>query len=150
MFRFKRPHLFLLAGLIAPVCSFAASPYCIAVGGGFGNGGETFIGTGFAVPAAGSCAPWSGFTKAFSSVIFNTNGAGCVSSDGKVLTLSVSSVDPDFLGAGGIQYDFIRLCPAGVTSSCTIGGGVDIGGFGGGAAPVTCTAALLQLPQIHD
>ena len=149
MFRFKRSHLFVLAGLIAPVCSFAASPYCIAVGGGFGNGGETFIGTGFAVPAAGSCAPWSGFTKAFSSVILNTNGAGCLSSDGKVLTLSVSSADPDFFGAGATQADYIRLCPAGVTS-CPIGGGVDLGVFTGSAAPVTCTTALLQLPAIHD
>ena len=51
-FRFKIPHLFLLLGLIAPVNSFAEAHYCIAVDGGFGNGGTTFIGLGFA-PAGG-------------------------------------------------------------------------------------------------
>jgi hypothetical protein len=149
MFRFKRSHLALLLGLLAPVSSFAASNYCIAVGGGFGSGGSTFIGSGFAVPAAGSCAAWSGFTKAFSSVILSTSGSGCLSSDGKVLTVSLSSADPSFFGPGQSQSDYIRTCPAGV-KSCPIGGGVDIGGFGGAAAPVNCTANLLQVPAIHD
>lgn len=148
MLRFKRAHLFVLLGLIAPVYSFAAN-YCIAVGGGFGNGGTTFIGTGFAVPAAGSCAPWSGFTKGFSSVILSTSGSGCLSSDGKVLTVSVSSADPSFFGAGQAVSDYIRLCPVGV-KSCPIGGGTDLGAFAGAAAPVTCTTSLLQLPAIHD
>jgi hypothetical protein len=149
MFHFKRPHLFLLLGLIAPIYSFAATNYCIAVGGGFGNGGATFVGTGFAVPAAGSCAHWSGFTKAFSSVILNTSGSGCLSSDGTVLTLSVSSADPSFFGAGQAVFDYIRLCPVGV-KNCVIGGGVDFGAFAGAAVPVTCTTTLLQLPAIHD
>jgi len=149
MFRFKRPHLFLLLGLIAPIYSFAASNYCIAVGGGFGNGGATFVGTGFAVPAAGSCAQWSGFTKAFSSVILNTSGSGCLSSDGTVLTVSVSSADPSFLGTGQLQSDYILLCPAGV-NPCPIGSGRDVGVMGGAAKAVTCPTSLLQLPAVHD
>jgi hypothetical protein len=37
--------------------------YCIATNGGFGNGGSSFIGKGFVLPAAGLCLPWSGFNK---------------------------------------------------------------------------------------
>jgi hypothetical protein len=48
MFRFKTTHLFLLLGLIAPVSSFASEHYGIAVNGGFGGGGTTSIGIGFA------------------------------------------------------------------------------------------------------
>ena len=113
------------------------------------SGGTTFVGTGFAVPAKGNCAPWSGFTKTASTVILTTSGAGCLSSDGKVLTVSVSSQDPSFFGAGQLQADYIQLCPAGV-SSCPIGGGRDSGQFGGPAAPVTCSASLLSLPALHD
>ncbi len=148
MFRFKTP-LLLLLGMIAPVSSFAASHYCIEVGGGFGSGGTTFIGTGFAVPAAGNCIPWSGFTKTASSVILTSTGTGCLSSDSKILTVSVSSQDPSFFGAGTFQADYIQLCPAGV-KSCPIGGGRDNGAFGGAAAPVTCTTSLLSLPALHD
>lgn len=107
MFRFKTRHLFLLLGMTAPVYSFASN-YCIAVGGGFGSGGSTFIGSGFAVPAAGACTQWSGFTKTASSVILMTHGNGCLSSDGKILTVSVSSADPSFLGSGQISSDYIH------------------------------------------
>jgi hypothetical protein len=149
MFRFKTRHLFVLLGLAAPLSSFAASNYCIAVGGGFGSGGTTFIGSGFVVPAAGTCTGWSGFTKTASSVIMMTRGNGCLSSDGKLLTVSVSSADPSFLGSGQIASDYIQLCPAGATG-CPIGGGRDNGAFGGAAQPVTCSASLLKLPAIHD
>jgi hypothetical protein len=149
MFRFKKSHLSVVLGLIAPVYSFASSHYCIEVGGGFGNGGTTFIGTGFALPADGTCTPWSGFTKTASSVILTTSGTGCLSSDGKVLTVSVSSADPAFFGAGQLHSDYIQLCPAGA-SHCPIGGGRDEGEFGGPAAPVTCTTSLLHLPATHD
>ena len=148
MFRFKRSHLFLL-GLMAPVYSFAASHYCIEVGGGFGNGGTNFIGTGFALPVAGSCAAWSGFTKTAATVVLTTSGTGCLSSDGKVLTVSVSSADPSFFGAGQIHSDYIELCPAGSTG-CPIGSGRDMGEFGGPAAPISCTSSLLHLPSKHD
>jgi hypothetical protein len=146
---FKKTHLAVLAlGALAPLSSYASN-YCIAVGGGFGNGGATFVGTGFAVPAAGTCSPWAGFTKAFSSAILSTSGSGCLSSDGKVLTFSFSSSDPSFYGSGVVVNDWIRMCPAG-TKSCTIGGGVDSGNFTGSAAPVNCTSSLLSLPAIHD
>jgi hypothetical protein len=146
---FKKSHLAVVVlGALAPLSSYAAN-YCIAVGGGFGSGGETFVGTGFTVPAAGTCSQWSGFTKAFSSVILLTHGSGCLSTDGKVLTFSLSSADPSFYGAGVVVNDYIRTCPAG-TKSCPIGGGVDAGNFGGSAAPVNCSSSVLSLPAIHD
>jgi hypothetical protein len=148
MSRLNKARALLALGMIAPVSSFAASHYCIAVNGGFGHGGTTFIGSGFAVPAAGTCSPWAGFTKGFSSVIFTSSGAGCLSSDGKVLTVSVASVDPAFL-PGQVENDYVRVCVAGV-KSCPIGGGTDTGAFQGAAEPVSCTSSLLQLPVFHD
>jgi hypothetical protein len=148
MFRFKTPHLFLLLGLIAPLFSSAAN-YCIAVGGGFGGGGTSFIGRDFTVPAAGNCVPWSGFTKTATTVILFTSGVGCTSSNGKVLTVSVFSADPSYAGAGGFDADYITLCPAGVTG-CPLGEGTDQGAFSGTAAPETCTTKLLTLPALHD
>jgi hypothetical protein len=149
MFRFKTPHLFLLLGLIAPVYSYATTNYCIAVGGGFGSGGTSFIGKGFAVPAQGECLPWSGFTKTATTVILITSGVGCLSSNGKVLTVSVSSADPPSVGSGQLDSDYITLCPKG-TKACPLGGGEDQGAFGGTAEPETCTAALMNLPPTHD
>jgi hypothetical protein len=148
MFRFKTPLLFLLLGLIAPVYSYAAN-YCIAVNGGFGSGGTSFMGINFVLPDDGKCKPWSGFTKTASTVILTTTGTGCLSSDGKALTVSVSSADPAFLGAGQFGSDYIQLCPGGGTS-CSNGAGTDQGYFSGTAAPETCTAKLLNLPAKHD
>jgi hypothetical protein len=148
MLRFKTPVLSVMLGLIAPVCGYASN-YCISVGGGFGGGGTSFIGTGFAVPAAGTCVPWSGFTKTASTVVLMTSGTGCLSSNGKVLTVSVSSADPSYLGAGALGSDYITFCPTGVTG-CPLGSGQDVGEFAGTAAPETCTAALLKLPALHD
>jgi hypothetical protein len=136
-----------LAALIAGA-AHAEANYCIAVGGGFGSGGTTFIGKGFAVPAAGNCIPWSGFTKTASTVVLTTNGTGCLSSDGKVLTVSVFSTDPNWFGAGGSGSDYITVCPAGV-KSCPIAD-QDQGAFGGSAAVETCTTALLNLPSTHS
>jgi len=150
MFRFKRPLLLLVLGLIAPVYSFAAN-YCIAVNSGFGNGGTTFIGTGFAVPAKGTCSPWAGFTKTASTVIWTTTGTGCLSTDGKILTFSLGSVDPSWFGVGQVQQDYILLCQGG-QSKCpaTFGSQRDIGVAGGSAETVTCTTSLLNLPALHD
>jgi hypothetical protein len=147
MTRFRFPLLLMLSTLIVPLCATAAS-YCIKVNGGFGNGGTSFIGRNFVVPAPGDCKPWSGFTKAASSVIAMSTGSGCLSSNGKVLTLTIFSTDPPFLGSGVSASDHIRFCPAGVTS-CPISG-QDFGTFGGPAAPQGCTAALLALPALHD
>jgi hypothetical protein len=38
-----------------------------------------------------------------------TSGTGCCSSDGKALTVSLSSVNPSFLGAGQLGADYIQL-----------------------------------------
>jgi len=148
MFRFKTSHLVLLLGLIAPIYSSAAANFCIAVSGGFGTGGTSFVGPGFAVPAAGKCKPWSGFTKTASTVVLITTGTGCLSSDGKVLTVSVYSTDPEFLGSGQLGSDQIQLCPAGVTN-CPISG-EDFGQFGGPAKSQSCTTKLLSLPATHN
>jgi hypothetical protein len=146
MFRFKTPHLFLLLGLIAPVHCFAAD-YCIAVDGGFGHGGTTFIGASFAVPGEGKCSPWAGFTKTASTVIFTTAGTGCLSSDGKELTVSVFSADPENLGSGQIGSDYIQLSRGDSKEAFR---GEDFGLFGGSAEPVTCSSSLLHLPSTHD
>lgn len=141
--------LAVLLGLAALGPAHGAN-YCVASNGGFGKGGTSFIGRGFAVPAAGNCKPWSGFTKTASSVIATSTGTGCLSSDGKVLTLSILSTDPAWFGSGQIGSDHIKFCLPGV-SSCPIGGGSDVGSFGPGpAAPQNCTSALLKLPAVHD
>src|SRR5271170_3695108 len=87
----------LAALMAAPVY---ATPYCIAVSGGFGNGGTSFVARNFTQPAVSSCTTWTGYTKTASTVILITSGTACLSSNAQVLTVSVSSADPPFLGAG--------------------------------------------------
>ena len=142
---FKRSHLFLLLGLIAPVYSFASSHYCIEVNGGFGSGGTTFIGTGFSVPAEGNCAAWSGFTKTASSVVLMTSGTGCLSTDGKALSISVFNADPSFFAQP--QPEFIQLTRGDSKEPFS---GQDTGYFGGNAESVSCSSSLLNLPSSHD
>ena len=88
--------------MTAPLQSFAASeaPYCIAVNGGFGNGGTTFVARNFPLPAASKCSAWTGYTKTASTVVAMTGGSTCLSSDNSALTVSVTSADPSFFGAG--------------------------------------------------
>jgi len=133
----------------APGQTFPAGggSFCIATGGGFGNGGTTFVAPGFAVPAQNKCTSWSGFTKTASTVILNTNGAACLSTTGKTLTVSVSSADPDFLGTTPAS-DYIQLTRGSSTGTFT--GGTDQGEFAGGADQITCTSSLLSLPDVHD
>ena len=137
----------MMLGLSAPVSASAAN-LCIAVSGGFGNGGTSFVAPAFKLPAANHCTPWSGFTKTASTVIAVTNGTACLSKTGKVLTLSLFNTDPQFFGPGSSASDQIQLCPSGVTG-CPISG-QDVGYFSGSAAMQTCTAALLTLPDAHD
>ena len=147
-FRFKTPHLFLLLGLVAPVHSFAAEPYCIAVGGGFGNGGTTFVARNFSLPGEGQCTPWSGYTK-FAAVILTTTGTSCLSSDSTALTVGVSSADPAWLNSAPPVSDYIRLSRGNSTEPFR---GEDTGQFAlpGMAETVTCTSDLLNLPSSHD
>jgi hypothetical protein len=146
MFRVKS-QLFLLLALLTPACGFAAN-YCIATNGGFGHGGTTFIAPSFAVLSEGKCTPWTGFTKTATTVIVTTYGTGCLSSDGKALTVAVSSADPDWFGAGNIGSDYIKLTRS--TSSGPFTTGSDQGAFGGDAEVVSCTSSLLDLPSNHD
>jgi hypothetical protein len=141
--------LAVLPLLLGTVHSFAAgpAPYCIAVNGGFGNGGTTFVARSFSLPAENKCTPWSGYTKTASTVILTTSGTSCLSSDSKALTVSVSSADPWFLGAGQFAGDYIQLTRGGATQPFT---GQDFGYFAGSAEPVTCTSDLLTLPSSHD
>ena len=125
----------------------AGGPFCIATAGGFGSGGTTFVEPGFTVPAANKCTPWSGFTKTASTVILTTSGAACLSSTGKTLTVSASSLDPAFLGTNPAS-DYIQLTRASSTGSFT--GGTDQGQFAGSADQATCTSGLLSLPDSHD
>ncbi len=150
MFRSKlaRLLLFPLAGALSVPSHAATSFYCIASAGGFGHGGTTYIGTGFTIPAAGLCTPWSGFTKTASTVLLITTGTGCVSYDGQVFSLSVMNTDPSYLGPGNVQSDYIQLTRSGSSGAFT--SGTDTGNFGGNALPTTCTSSLLHLSHNHD
>ncbi|MGA8067869.1 MAG: hypothetical protein WCA47_11090, partial [Terriglobales bacterium] len=140
--------LCLLVVLLTPVCGFASN-YCIATNGGFGppSFGTTFIEPSFAIPAAGKCAVWVGFTKTASTVVLMSSGQGCLSTDGTVLTVAVSSQDPSFFGTN-YESDYIQLSrskPSGPFTS-----GSDMGAFGGDALRESCTSRLLNLPSSHD
>jgi hypothetical protein len=151
MFRFKAAHLLLLAGLAAPLQGFATAapegPYCVAVGGGFGNSGSTFVARNFSMPEANKCSPWTGYTKTSATVILTTSGTSCLSSDSLALTVSVTSADPDFIGAGKIGVDYIRMTRPSATDPFS---GEDQGYLAGGAEPVSCSSDLLTLPAVHD
>jgi hypothetical protein len=146
MFRFRTVHIFVALGLIAPTCIYAAN-FCVAVNGGFGNGGTSYVAPNFTLPAGRHCVPWSGFTKTASTVIAISTGTACLSGNSKVLTLSIFNADPDSFGAGMSVSDYVELCPEGV-SGCPITGR-DQGNFAGSAAEETCTNTLLQLPVTH-
>ena len=132
----------------AALAQNVASNFCVAVNGGFGSGGTSYIAPAFTLPAKNNCAAWSGFTKTASTVIAISTGTGCLASDGRVLTLSIFNTDPEFFGAGKAVADQIQLCPQGVTG-CPITG-QDIGNFSGSAVEQTCTASLLTIPPTHD
>ena len=126
-----------------------AQNFCVAVNGGFGSGGTSYIAPTFTLPVKNNCAAWSGFTKTATTVIAISTGTGCLASDGRVLTLSIFNTDPEFFGGGKAVADQIQLCPKGVTG-CPITG-QDVGNFGPGlAVEQPCTASLLALPPTHD
>jgi hypothetical protein len=147
MFRLKTPFMVLALGLTSPIGAYAAN-FCVAVNGGFGHGGTSYIAPAFTLPAKNHCEAWAGFTKTASTVVAISNGTGCVSDSGKVLTLSIFNTDASFFGAGKSVSDQIELCPNGVTG-CPVNG-EDFGNFGGPAEEETCTASLLKLPDTHD
>ena len=149
MIRFKLVPVVLTLGLLAPLCGNAAD-YCISVNNGFGKGGTTFVGKGFAPPSAGGCLPWSGFLKTASSVVAFSSGTGCRSSDGKVLEFTITSTDPSYIGSGVPGSDHIKFCPGG-SSTCPFGGGSAVGTFSNGSAKAqSCTSTLTKIPSMHD
>ena len=140
--------LVVLSLVAGSVHSFAAeAPYCIAVNGGFGNGGTTFVARNFSLPTESKCSPWTGYTKTASTVILTTNGTSCLSTDSKALTVSVTSADPSFIGAGHLEADYIQMSRGNSTEPFS---GQDYGYFAGNAEPVTCSSDLLTLPSSHD
>lgn len=127
----------------------SARPVCVNVAGGFGAGGVTFVGQGFTMPGNGACTPWSGTLRTATTVVGTSSGTGCVSSDGKVLTLALQSLDPPFFGPGTTVTDYIQVCPGGA-AGCPVAQ-TDQGSFFTGAAALTsCTPTLLQIPSVHD
>jgi hypothetical protein len=145
----------LAAGLIGS--AQAAAPFCIAVGGGFGGGGSTFVARQFTLPPENQCTPWAGYTKTSATVVLSTSGSACLSEDGHVLTVGVSSVNPNWTG-GAYAPDYIQICLSGV--KCTsadlsveaqplAGHGIDLGFSAGSAEEVTCTQSVLILPNSH-
>jgi hypothetical protein len=147
MFRFEARHLVFVLGLVAPMPAFAAT-FCVAVNGGFGNGGTSYVAPDFALPVSGLCKPWAGFTKDATTVIATASGTGCLSSNGKVLTLAIFNTDPAAFGSHNFVSDYVRICPKSA-GTCPISGSDD-GNYSGTAAEQTCTAALLRVPVFHD
>ena len=148
--------LAVLSLMLTTANSFAATPapgpapYCIAVNGGFANSGytgSTYVARNFTMPDGGKCNPWTGYTKTSVTVIFTTSGTACVSSDNLALTVSVSSADPDYLGAGKLAVDYLKMSRSSATDSFS---GQDAGSLTGSADAVSCTDDLLSLPAIHD
>lgn len=125
--------------------------FCIAVNGGFGSGGTTFVGKGFTAPFKGQCKSWSGIMRTASTVVGTSTGAACLSNDGKLLTVTLQTTAPEFLGIGMTATDHIELCPAAATLGCPAHAGQsDQGTFGGPAAQIACPAAVVGIPSEHD
>jgi hypothetical protein len=128
-----------------------AQDFCVAVNGGFGSGGTTFVGKGFVAPANGTCKPWSGIMRTATTVVGTSDGAACMSNDAKLLTISLQTTAPEFLGIGTLASDHIELCPNAATLGCPAHAGQsDRGTFGGPAAQIACTTALGTIPSSHD
>ena len=152
----------MLTGLAAPVFS-APQNYCIAVNGGWDpavGGGTTFVGKGIEYPARGACTPWFGIVRTSLTVVGTTHGSLCLSNDGKLLTASLASTLPEYLGLGrsGVAIDHIELCPRASIACPAHEGQSDRGDLGppsGGstgspARRISCTAAMVTIPSSHD
>lgn len=121
--------------------------FCIAVNGGFGSGGTTFVGKGFVAPANGTCRPWSGIMQTATTVVGTSTGSACMSSNGLRLTVTLLTTNPGFLGSGMVASDHIELCP--VAQQCPVVQ-ADSGTFGGPAQRVACNPAIVPIPSQHD
>ncbi len=142
-----------LAGLMAPVFATQA-PYCVALDGGFLNGGASVVARNFEFPEQSKCSTFQGYTKSNATVVFQTNGNLCLSDDGQVVTVLITSADPSFSGFTNgsdlpVKHDYLRFCANG-SGTCIFGGGVDFGTLGTTAEHQDCTDILLDLPAYHD
>jgi hypothetical protein len=149
----KRPWLLLCLTTLLAIAprNARAADLCVAVNDGFGSGGTTFVGKGFIPPTHGTCKPWAGIVKTASTVVGTTTGAACLSDDGKLLTITLRTTDPQFFGGGTSVTDHIELCPLTSTLGCPASSGqFDQGFFSGPAAHVTCTKAVTSIPSEHD
>jgi hypothetical protein len=81
------------------------------------------------------------------TVVATTGGTACLSGDNTALTVSVTSADPSFFGAGTIVRDYIQMSRPEATEPFS---GIDSGYFAGTGEPVSCTSELLTLPSSHD
>ena len=66
--------------------------------------------------------------KTASTVVLTTSGTACLSSDNTTLTVSVTSADPSYLGAGNIAADYIQMSRPDATEPFS---GNDYGAFAG-------------------
>jgi hypothetical protein len=76
-----------------------------------------------------------------------------MSNDGKLLTITLQSTDPQFFGNNAMSVtDHIELCPLASTLGCPASSGqFDQGSFfSGPAAHVTCTTKVTSIPSKHD
>jgi hypothetical protein len=125
--------------------------FCIAVNGGFGGGGVTFVGKNFVAPANGTCQPWSGTMRAGSTVVGTSTGAACQSNDGVLLTVSLQTTAPEWFGIGQTATDHIELCRLNSPQRCQAGVGSNRSSHStGSATQVTCTTTLRNIPSTHD
>ena len=81
------------------------------------------------------------------TVILTTGSTSCLSSDSKALTVSLSSADPDYFGAGAARSGLHPVVPGSCNRTVYRPGS---GYFTGSAEPVSCTSDLLTLPAYHD
>jgi hypothetical protein len=150
----KRPWLLLCLPILLAAAprNARAADFCVAVNGGFGSGGTTFVGKGFIRPLRGTCKPWAGIVKTASTVVGTSTGAACMSDDGKLLTITLQTTDPEFFGNGTGVTDHVELCPLASTAGCPASSGqFDHGSFfSGPAAQVTCSTTATSIPSAHD
>src|SRR5262245_40351825 len=70
--------------------------FCVAVNGGFGAGGTTFVGKRFTAPLSGKCKPWAGIMFTATTVVGTSTGTACLSNDSKLLTMTLQTTAPEF------------------------------------------------------
>jgi hypothetical protein len=156
--------LVLLIGASTPAFATPIPNYCVAVNGGWNSGdpnGVTFVGKAIEFPPKNSCRPWGGIVRTAVSVVGTSHGTICRSSDGKLVTISLTSTLPEWLGIGRdhVAIDHIELCPLGTSGDlCPPQQGQsdrgDLGPPTGGstgspAKRINCNPSITTIPSDH-